>query len=123
MQLERLAQGKAETLAIGIGVNRGHRGAHQLGHGIGIERGLAVEAEGEHAAVAGGGDMAIGREGKAEAAKAVLAGGADRVGGIGGPANKGQGGSKQRRPHQALAGNFTRQAGFPLRGFSMGWRR
>ncbi len=68
MQLEGLVQGEAKGLAIGIGAHRADRAAHQLGHGVGIEGGLAVEGQGQNAAVAGGGDMAGGGEGEAEAA-------------------------------------------------------
>ena len=96
VQLERLGQSETECLAVSVGPRRSNGAAHHGGQGIGIERGFTVERQSEHAAIAGGRDMARGGKDKAEAAIAILAAGAHAIGGM-----RAGGGQQKRHPHQA----------------------
>jgi hypothetical protein len=108
MQLERLGQSKAERLVIGIGAYAANCAAHQLGHGLRVEGGLAVKGQGEHAAICGSGDMTGRSKNKVEAAIAILAAGADAVRRLRGRSQQ------QRRPDQADSVRSTGQAEYSL---------
>ena len=73
-------QREAQRLAIGIGMARADQTGQRGRHGGGIERGLAIEADRQHAAIAGGGDFGVCSQGEGQAAIAVLKAARNRVG-------------------------------------------
>ena len=80
MQLDRLADGKAQGHAVGVGAAAGEQSRHGGGDRRRINVGLGAEGDGEHAAGGGGADLGGGGNGKTQSAITALHRAADAVG-------------------------------------------